>query len=75
MTLLQDPHPDVRRTAALSLGKIAESTSIPALVRSLNNDTDAQVREYSAWAIGTKWHQVIGQCRVSLGHGFRRRDP
>ncbi len=49
--LSHDPHPDMRRTAALSLGKIADSKSVTAITTSLK-DKDALVREYSAWALG-----------------------
>ena len=49
--LLHDPQADTRRTAALSLGKIADSNGIPALTTSLK-DQDDLVREYSAWALG-----------------------
>lgn len=49
--LLKDPDVDTRRTAALSLGKIAHPSSEKALVEALN-DPDSQVREYSAWALG-----------------------
>ncbi len=51
VTLLQDPSPDVRRTAALSLGKIGHSTAATGLVQALS-DPDPYVREYSAWALG-----------------------
>ena len=51
VTLLQDPSPDVRRTAALSLGKIGHSTAATGLVQALS-DPDLYVREYSAWALG-----------------------
>ena len=66
ITLLQDPSPDVRRTAALSLGKIAEPNSIPALVTSLNNDADARVREYSAWAIGQSGTTLSDEAALAL---------
>jgi HEAT repeat protein len=49
--LLEDPNADVRRTAALSLGKIAHPNGIPPLINTLR-DEDPQVREYSAWALG-----------------------
>ena len=49
--LTQDSNPDTRRTAALSLGKVADSNGIPALTASLK-DEDPLVREYSAWALG-----------------------
>ncbi len=49
--LLQDPSPDVRRTAALSLGKIGHSAGTQGLAKALS-DPDPLVREYSAWALG-----------------------
>ncbi len=49
--LLKDDDIEVRRTAALSLGKIAEPQSIPALLSSLT-DEDEHVRSWSAWALG-----------------------
>ena len=49
--LKEDPSPDIRRTAALSLGKVADANGIPALTASLK-DQDSLVREYSAWALG-----------------------
>ena len=49
--LLHDPLPEVRRTAALSLGKISEPSSISGLVQSLS-DQDEEVRQWSAWALG-----------------------
>lgn len=50
--LLQHPQADTRRTAALSLGKIGDPQSIPALTSALS-DPDEEVREWSAWALGT----------------------
>jgi len=49
--LLQDPSPDIRRTAALSLGKIGHSAGTQGLAKALS-DPDPLVREYSAWALG-----------------------
>ena len=49
--LKEDPSPDIRRTAALSLGKVADSNGIPALTVSLK-DPDSLVRKYSAWSLG-----------------------
>lgn len=49
--LLDDPSADVRRTAALSLGKIAHTDGIPSLTKGLR-DEDSKVREYSAWGLG-----------------------
>ena len=63
--LLKDPHPDVRRTAALSLGKIGDSNSIPALVTALKDD-DAKVREYSAWALGQSGDMLSDDAALAL---------
>ncbi len=52
VALLNDPQPDVRRTAALSLGKIAHPESGSALIPALR-DADPLVRRYSAWALGS----------------------
>ena len=49
--LLQDSSPDVRRTAALSLGKIGHAAGTQGLVQALS-DSDPLVREYSAKALG-----------------------
>ena len=51
IVLLRDPSPDVRRTAALSLGKIAEPQAVTALVAALS-DTDVRVRQHASWALG-----------------------
>lgn len=49
--LLQDPHPDIRRVAAESLGKIGDPKTGSALVPLLT-DPDAGVREAAVRAIG-----------------------
>lgn len=46
-TLLHDPEPLVRRTAAESLGKIGDPGAVP-LLRAALHDTDASVREAAA---------------------------
>ena len=63
--LLADPQTDTRRTAALSLGKIGDPQSIPALVLALS-DADDQVRESSAWALGTMSDSLSEQALVAL---------
>ena len=63
--LLADAQPDTRRTAALSLGKIGDPQSIPALVLSLS-DPDDQVRQSSAWALGTMADSLSEQSQVTL---------
>ncbi|MCA9462595.1 MAG: HEAT repeat domain-containing protein [Nitrospira sp.] len=52
VTLLKDSQPEIRRTAALSLGKISEPTAIGSLIQSLS-DPDEEVRQWSVWALGT----------------------
>jgi HEAT repeat protein len=51
ITLLQDPNPDLRQTAALSLGKIASAEAVSSLMVALR-DADPLVRQYSAWSLG-----------------------
>lgn len=65
VTLLQDPSQSVRRTAALSLGKIGNAAASAALVEALS-DPDPQVREYSAWALGQIGEDVNDGTAVSL---------
>ncbi len=65
MTLLRDPSRDVRRTAALSLGKIGHSTATTALAQALS-DPDHEVREYSAWALGQIGEDVNDKAAVRL---------
>lgn len=63
--LLEDPSRDVRRTAALSLGKIGHVAATTALVQALS-DPDLQVREYSAWALGQIGEDVNDEAAVRL---------
>lgn len=63
--LLEDSEPDIRRTAALSLGKIGDPQSVPALVAALS-DPDDKVREWSAWALGTMADSLSEQALVAL---------
>ena len=66
MSLLEDPDPSVRQTAALSLGKIAHASGLEGLVVSLKKDPDPLVREYSAWAIGEIGEGVGDQATIGL---------
>ena len=70
--LLEDPEPDTRRTAALSLGKIGDPQCIPALVSALS-DPDDQVRQWSAWALGTMSDSLSEQALMALVQ--RLTDP
>ena len=65
INLLQDPQPDTRRTAALSLGKISDPQSISALVSSLS-DPDEEVRQWSAWALGNLADSLSREALVGL---------
>jgi HEAT repeat protein len=51
LAVLKDPDPEMRRTAAQSLGKIASAKGGSALVAALR-DPDAGVRRNAAWALG-----------------------
>lgn len=63
--LLQDPQPDTRRTAALSLGKISNPEGISALISALS-DPDEEVRQWSAWALGNLANSLPREALVSL---------
>ncbi|MGH7232983.1 MAG: HEAT repeat domain-containing protein [Nitrospiraceae bacterium] len=63
--LQDDPHVDVRRTAALSLGKIATPGSATALIRALR-DVDPLARQYSAWALGNLGDQAPEEAGSAL---------
>lgn len=65
LTLLKDPAPDVRRTAALSLGKIGEPAAATALRDGLS-DADERVRQYSAWALGNLGEEGLKQAGLVL---------
>lgn len=51
LAVLKDPNPELRRTAAQALGKIASAKAVPSLVAALR-DPDAGVRRNAAWALG-----------------------
>ena len=72
--LLQDPSPDVRRTAALSLGKIGHSTAVTGLVQALA-DPDPYVCEYSAWALGQIGEDVNDTAAVRLAGALGDDHP
>ena len=62
---LHDPSPDVRRTAALSLGKIGHSAGTQGLVKALA-DPDPIVRQYSAWSLGQIGEAVNTDAAIAL---------
>jgi HEAT repeat protein len=70
--LLEDSQTDTRRTAALSLGKIGNPQSMTALVSALS-DPDDEVRQWSAWALGTMSASLSEQALVALVQ--RLTDP
>lgn len=63
--LLEDSSADVRRTAALSLGKIAHSDGIPFLAKGLS-DEDSQVRKFSAWGLGQMGSDLSDEAVTAL---------
>ena len=65
IVLLKDPQADTRRTAALSLGKISDPQSISALVAALS-DPDEEVRQWSAWALGSLDSSLTKEALMSL---------
>ncbi len=72
VALLEDPEPDVRRTAALSLGKLGLTGAAGPLIGALD-DPDARVRTLSADALGTLGEGVMDQAALPLAG--RLRDP
>ncbi len=65
LELLRDPSPDMRRTAALSLGKIADVHAVPGLVLG-TSDQDPLVRQYSVWALGTIGEAALDHAGFAL---------
>lgn len=63
--VLKDPNPELRRTAAQALGKIARNEAVPALLDALR-DPDAGVRRQAAWALGTIGADALGPDRSPL---------
>ncbi|MDR4494272.1 MAG: HEAT repeat domain-containing protein [Nitrospirales bacterium] len=63
--LLHDPQAEIRRTAALSLGKISDPTSVTGLIESLA-DQDEEVRQWSAWALGNLGDHLSQEAIVAL---------
>ena len=56
-TLVHSPDVDIRRTTVMSLGKIGHPLAAGPLLAGLE-DTDAQVRAYSAWGLGELGEQA-----------------
>ena len=74
LAVLKDPNPELRRTAALSLGKIARKEAVPALVEALR-DQDAGVRRNAAWALGMIGEDAVGPDRSPLTSLLFDPDP
>lgn len=72
--LLKDPNPEVRRTAALSLGKIAAPDSVTVLRDGLF-DPDALVRQYSAWGLGNLGERAIDPAGLVLVQKLNDPSP
>ena len=71
---LQDPSPDIRRTAALSIGKIGHSAGTQGLVQALS-DPDRLVRQYSAWALGKIGEEINTDVALALVFALRDEHP
>lgn len=65
IALLQDPHPALRQTAALSLGKIASAEAVSGLILALR-DADPLVRQDSAWALGNLGEHAKSEATLAL---------
>lgn len=72
--LLADPHGDVRRTAAESLGKIAQASAERPLARTLD-DPDARVRAAAAEALGRLEGGVSTDTMVAVAARLYDDDP
>lgn len=55
--LVHSPDADIRRTSVMALGKIGHPLATGPLLAGLQ-DTDAQVRQHSAWGLGELGEQV-----------------
>lgn len=74
VAVLEDPNPELRRTAAQSLGKIARKEAAPALLAALR-DPDAGVRRHAAWALGMIGADALGPERSPLATLLFDVDP
>lgn len=74
VAVLKDPSPELRRTAAQSLGKIARKEAVPALWEALH-DHDAGVRRQTAWALGMIGKDALGPERSPLATLLFDVDP
>ncbi|TAL12770.1 MAG: HEAT repeat domain-containing protein [Nitrospirae bacterium] len=74
LAVLKDPNPELRRTAAQSLGKIARKEAVPALLEALR-DPDAGVRRQAAWAMGMIGEDAVGPDRSPLAPLLFDADP
>jgi HEAT repeat protein len=74
VAVLKDPNPDLRRTAAQALGKIARKEAAPALLAALR-DSDAGVRRHAAWALGMIGEDALGPEHSPLAELLFDIDP
>jgi len=73
LTLLQDEHPDTRRTAAESLGKIGDRSALPAVLPLLTDAVPA-VRAAAAQALGRVATPDDGAVITGLAHLLNDSD-
>lgn len=73
LELLQDAQPEIRRTAAESIGKIGDPTTVASLIP-LMTDRTPLVREAAVWAIGrvhpVATSEITALCISALGDSF-----
>jgi HEAT repeat protein len=74
VALLKDQNPELRRTAAQSLGKIARKEAVPALFEALG-DPDAGVRRNAAWALGVLSEDAVEEDLAPLALLLFDSDP
>jgi cyclophilin family peptidyl-prolyl cis-trans isomerase/HEAT repeat protein len=66
--LLSDEQARIRRRAALAVGRVGLVEGVPALVKLLQSDSDVEVRQMSAFALGLIGDQTaVEPLRIAVG--------
>ena len=69
LDLLSDPEPQLRRRAAMALGRVGLSAGVPSLIEALN-DPEVEVRQVAAFALG-----LIGDVSAAEALAVALADP